>query len=197
MKITLAVPTNRGIMPQTMQSLMALVAHGGYDFHIIVPADGYTISENRNYVAVQALNNKSDYLLMIDDDMTFDEDLLDRLIANQKDICGGAYHPRSETGQVIKYLDKTTAIRLDDPEIKKDPKYQKTFECHATGTGVILIKCDIFLKIERPWFMFEYLPTGQCALGEDWYFCEKAKKFNIKTYADPTVRIGHLGEVIF
>lgn len=193
-KITLAIPSNRGINPKTFQCVMELITHGGYEFNIMVAEHGYTIAENRNYIAVQALKNKSDYLLMIDDDMTFPPDTLDTLISNKKDICGVAYHPRCETGQITKYLDETHVIVLDN---NKDPKYKKTFECHATGTGIILIKCDIFLKIERPWFQFNYHSTGQCKLGEDWYFCEKAKKYNIKTFADPTIKVGHLGEKIY
>ena len=194
MKVTIALPSNRGIQPQTFQCVLELIARGGYDFHLIVPSEGYTIAENRSYIAVQALNNKSEYLLMIDDDMTFPASTLDTLLENKKDICGVAYHPRSETGTITKYLDETHAVNIEESD---DPKYKKTFECHATGTGIILIKCDIFYKIERPWFKFKYHATGQCKLGEDWYFCEKAKKYNIKTFADPTLKIGHLGEKIY
>lgn len=193
MKVTIAIPTNRGINAKTMQSLLELVAHGGYEFNILVASEGYTIAENRNYIAVQALKSKSDYLLMIDDDMTFQPDLLDNLIANDKDICGVAYHPRCETGQIVKFLDETHFVKLEE---STDPKYKTVFECHATGTGIILIKCEIFLRIPRPWFAFEYHETGQCKLGEDWYFCELAKKHGISTWADPRPKVGHLGEVI-
>lgn len=165
-----------------------------YEFHVIVPSEGYTIAENRNYIAVQALNNKSDYLLMVDDDMTFPPETLNKLISNKKEICGVAYHPRSETGKIIKYLDETHAVAIKESD---DPKYKDVFECHATGTGIILIKCSIFYKIKRPWFQFEYHDTGMCKLGEDWYFCEKAKKYNIKTFADPTIKVGHIGEKIY
>lgn len=193
MKVTIASPVYGGFNPETTKCLLELVANGGYDFHIVIAEDGYTIAENRNYIAVQACNNNSDYVLMIDSDMTFESDLLDRLIANQKDICGVAYHPRAETGQIIKYLDETHCVRLADTD---DPKYKQTFECHATGTGIILIKCDVFRKMKRPWFAFEFYDTGQCKKGEDWYFCEKAKEYNIKTFADPTIPVGHIGEVI-
>jgi len=140
-KVTLAVPTNRGVTAQTMQCLLELIAYGGYDFHIIIPEHGYTIAENRNYIAIKALNNKSDYLLTIDDDMTFPFDTLDTLIANKKDIVGVAYHPRYEEGQIIKYLDEVTIIKIEESD---DPKYKDTFECLATGTGIMLIKCKVF-----------------------------------------------------
>lgn len=194
MKITIGMPVYGGIEPQTLQCLMDLVAKSKHNIHVVIAEDGYTIAENRNYITVQALNNKSDYLLMIDADMTFESDLLDRLIANDKDICGVAYHPRAETGQIVKYLDETHIVNI---ETNEDPKYKQVFECHATGTGIILIKCDVFNKVPRPWFMFEYFETGQCSKGEDWYFCEKAKEYNIKTFADPTIKVGHLGEKIY
>ena len=196
-KITLAVITNRGIMPKTLQCLLELVARGGYDFHIVIAEFGYTIAENRNYVGVQALNNNSDYLLFIDDDMTFPPDILDTLLKNDKDICGAAYHPRNKTGEIIKYInagsDEITPIRIEQLD---DPKYKDTFEVHATGAGIILIKCEVFKKVPRPWFMFEYYDTGQCKLGEDWYFCKVAKKAGFEVWTDPKPKVGHLGEII-
>lgn len=173
---------------------MNLIAHGGYNFHCIVPEHGYTIAENRNYSAVQALKNFSDYLLFIDDDMTFPPDLLDTLLADKKEIVGVAYHPRCDTSEKLGFLDETHIITL---ETTTDPKYKETFKCKAVGTGVMLIDCNVFKKIERPWFAFEYLDTGQCKVGEDWYFCLKAKEKGIDTWCNPTIKIGHLGEKIY
>lgn len=193
MKVTLAVPSNRLIKPQTAECLLKLVAHGGYDFHIVVASEGYTIAENRNYIATQAINNVSEYLLMTDDDMVFEPDLLDNLIAVDKPIVGVAYHPRTETGEIIKYLDETHAVRLEQTD---DPKYKVPFKCYATGTGIILIKCEIFHKLPRPWFDFEWLPTGQCKTGEDWYFCILAGKHGFETWTEPRAKVGHLGDII-
>ena len=180
--------------PKMVQCISNLINHGGYDFHIVIAEEGYTIAENRNYLAVQALKNGSDYLLMADDDMIFPPDILDTLMADNKDIVGVAYHPRSEAGQIIKYMDEVTAVAI---EASDDPKYKNTFECHATGTGIILIKCEVFKKVPRPWFMFEYHETGQCKLGEDWYFCREAKKAGYKIFTNPTIKIFHIGEKLY
>lgn len=192
--ITLAVPTNRLIQAKTVESLARLVAHGNYTWHIVIAERGYTVAENRNYCVVKALNNNSDYILFIDDDMTFEPDLLDRLIANDKDIVGVAFHPRTDMQDRLKWLDETHYISL---EKNTDPKYKKTFECHATGTGIILIKCEVFRKVPRPWFMFEYYETGQVKLGEDWFWCRAAKKAGYKIYTDPEIKVGHVGEKQF
>lgn len=201
LKITLACPTNRGINPKTFQCLLELVVHGNYDWHIVVAEFGYTIAENRNYIAVQACNNNSDYLLMIDDDMTFPPDLLDKLLENQKDIVGVAYHSRGSSDKIklvpeimsLAEVDKGKYINL---ETETDPKYKETFECYATGTGIILIKCEVFRKILRPWFEFTYFDNGKCKEGEDWNFCFRAKNSGFKIYTDPKIKIGHLGEVV-
>ena len=204
MLITLAIPTNRGVQPQTLQCLLELVAHGGYDFNIVVASEGYTIAENRTYIAVQALKNKSDYLLFCDDDMTFEPDLLDTLIANNKEIVGTAYHSRGNTDTMPKYLDtginaiaEVAPKEYIDLETNIDPKYKDTFECFSTGTGIMLIKCEVFEKVSRPWFAFEFYDSGQVKLGEDWYFCREAKKVGYKIYTDPKPIVGHLGERIF
>lgn len=203
MKCTIALPTNRGINPLTMESVLKLIARGGYDFHLIVPEHGYTIAEQRNYTAVQACNNKSDYLLMIDDDMVFPPDTLDRLLANKKDICGVAYHSRGGTVKTklvendimsIAETDKGHYINL---ETNTDPKYKDTFECYATGTGIILIKCEVFYKIKRPWFEFTYHENGKCKEGEDWNFCFAAKDAGFKIWTDPKISVGHIGEAVY
>ena len=198
MKITIAIPTNRGLIPATFQCVLDLIARGGYDFHLICPSEGYTVAENRNYIVAQACQNKSDYLLMLDDDMTFPPDTLDKLIKDAKDIVGVAYHSRggSANGEIMAVAEVKEGkyINLDKD---KDEKYKKLFECHAVGTGIILIKCDIFHKIPPPWFMFKYHSSGKCSMGEDWYFCEKAKRNNYKIYTDPTIKVGHIGSKIY
>ena len=193
MKITLAIPTNRGIRPKTAQCLLDLVAHGGYEFHTIVAERGFTIAENRNYVAIQAMNKNSDYLLFIDDDMTFEPDLLDRLLAHEKEIVGVAFHPRCDV-PVNDSMDEVHFIKLRDAT---DEKYKSLFSCKAVGTGILLIKTEVLKKMPPPWFAFEYLPTGQVKVGEDWYFCNTAKAWGYEIWCDPTIKVGHIGEKIY
>jgi len=203
LSVTLACPTNRGLQPKTFQCLLKLAAHGNYEWHIIVAEEGYSIAENRNYIAVQALNNKSDYLLMIDDDMVFPFDLLDKLIENKKDIIGVAYHSRGSKDKIkcvdagIMSIAEISEKKYINLETETDPKYKDTFECYATGTGIMLIKCEILYKIPRPWFEFTFFENGKCKDGEDWNFCFKAKKSGFKIWTDPKIKVGHLGEMIF
>ena len=191
-KVTIAVISNRQIKPKTTQSLLELIARGGYDFHFALAEHGYTIAENRVVCAVQALNNKSDYMLFIDDDMVFPPETLDILIKQDKDIIGPAYRGRTIESKRTAALLEGGFVDLDETT---EDKYKKTFECNAKGTGVLLIKMEIFKKMKRPWFDFIYdKKVGICTLGEDYFFCKKAKELGYKVWCDPTIRIGHLGD---
>lgn len=194
MKITLAIPTNRQIKPKTVQCALELVARGGYDFNIICPTEGYTIAENRAYIVWQAINNKSDYVLFLDDDMVFPADTLDRLIACNKDIVGvNAYSRKLPLSTTITFLERDYVEVNGFPQ--KPPMPTELFECKEVGGGVLLVKMDVFNKIDKPWFAFTQNESGHTTQGEDGWFCERARDKGISIWCDPTLPIGHLGEL--
>lgn len=192
MKVLIALPTNRGFLPQTFECLAEMIEFSKHkELEIAVLEEGYTVAENRNYCAVQACNSGADFLLMIDDDMTFDPNILETLVHNDKDICGVSYKPRANNGVIN--------AKLDGKVIKEDyfDDITDITEVDAIGTGIILIKTDVLKKIPQPWFFFEQYENGCTKLGEDWAFCKKAKQHNYKIHLDPTLKIGHLGEVTY
>ena len=167
-----------------------MVASSNFDFSIIVATEGYTIAENRIYCAVQAIKNECDYLLFIDDDMTFPPDLIDRLLAHKKDVVGVVYHSRN--------LKTNTTVVLEDGQVLHSGNIPKEMmKCQHVGTGIMLIKTDVFGKIEEPWFKFLTYPNGVTLMGEDAYFCKQAREKGIEIWCDPTLEIGHIGDYIY
>jgi len=186
MKITLGIPCNRVLKPDTMQSLLELIAKGGYDFHFVIATQGYTIAENRTVIAVGALRNKSDYLLFIDDDMTFPPDTLDRLIKRDKDIIGIPYYSR--------VLPRKSVVVLEDGTELKGKIPSEGFKCQHVGTGGMLIKTEVFTNIIRPWFQFKTNSDGCTVQGEDAFFCEVARNKGYDIWCDSTLKIYHIGD---
>lgn len=194
MKITLAIPTNRGVNPLTLQSCLDLIAKSKHEFVSLCPSEGYTIAENRNYIAIQALRNGSDYLFFVDDDMIFYPDYVDRMIAHDKDIIGGVYSSRMDNSPLLVYDVKRS---IDEPyDLRKD-KIEELTKVHAKGTALMLIKTTVFKSMPQPWFEFTYFDNGKCKEGEDWNFCKKAIENGFEVWADPTVRTGHIGDKEF
>jgi hypothetical protein len=63
------------------------------------------------------------------------------------------------------------------------------FEVQAAGTGILMIKREVFERTEYPWFKFEFNDDGSFKFGEDLYFFRKAKPLTI---CDPRNRSKHL-----
>jgi len=200
MKVTLAICTNRGIRPRTAQALLELVNHSkNIDFQILVAERGYTIAENRNYCVVQAQKNASQYLLFIDDDMTFRPDTLEKLLAHGKDIIG--------VNSMSRCLPLTSTVGLMDSKGKyKHPDYHpewemkipdELFKAYFVGCGICLIDMRVFGIIKKPWFAFIAGKDGQVIHGEDGSFCDNARKAGIDIWCDPQIEVGHLGEYEF
>ncbi len=178
---------NRQVKPKTVESLLKLISHSEYEFHFAIASEGYTISENRAYVVTQALKNKSDYLLFIDDDMVFEPDTLDKLLACKKDIIGVVYHSR-------KLPLEPTVVLYDGTVLKNDAIPKDLMRCQHVGTGIMLVDMGIFDHIDKPYFDTETHESGFTQMGEDAWFCRQADKKNIEIWCDPTIKVGHLGD---
>jgi hypothetical protein len=194
MKICIGLLSNRGFEQQMVLSLMKMThASKDLDFHFEVATEGYTIAENRNFLAAKACQNKCTHLLMIDDDMTFPEDTLLRLLKHDKDIVGVNYHPRMLCTLYMVGLFGDEKVKTKEEDLPKE-----LFECRGVGFGVVLIKTELFYKLERPWFDWLMYETGMIKEGEDFYFCRKAREAGYSVWCDPTIKpIGHIGRYVF
>lgn len=194
-KITIAVVTNRQIQPKTLLSLLELAHHSKHDLHFVIATEAYTTAQGRIYCVIQAQKNQSDYILYCDDDMLFEKDTLDRLLAHGKEIVGVNAYSRTLPLS-------TTVMMMDEKGKYKDPSKnteyamrvpEELFEVLAVGTGVALIKMEVFEKIDKPWFKFDMHKDGYMLQGEDAWFCSQARKKGYKIYCDGSLVIGHLG----
>lgn len=188
-KIAICMPCNRQVKTKTVESLFNLSIP--FDKILVIATEGYTISENRTYLAVQALNNGCSHLLFIDDDMVFPPDTLERLLNREKDIVGVIYHSRM--------FPPTPVIVLEDGSVKEVKEInEEMVKCQHVGTGVLLIKTEVFKKIHRPWFLADtYLETGMTRIGEDAWFCQQARKAGYEIWCDTTIDIKHIGNFLY
>lgn len=192
--IAIAMVTNRQVKPRTVLSLAKMIEHTKEDTHTIVSTEGYTTAEGRSYCVIQALKHNCSHILFIDDDMTFPEDTIERLLAHGKEIVG--------VNSMSRTLPLTTTVALlkDGEHWPHDhvPPYYKMptelFEVYSIGMGVALIDLSIFDTIEKPWFKFHTHESGKILIGEDAWMCLQARNKGYKIWCDPTLSIGHWGE---
>jgi GT2 family glycosyltransferase len=71
-------------------------------------------------------------------------------------------------------------------------------EVGSIGTGIMLIKRRVFEGMSEPWFDMPW-QTTRGYMGEDVFFCRKARELGFKVYIDHDVshEIGHIGTFEF
>jgi hypothetical protein len=145
----------------------------------------------REMLAGKALEWGADYLFMIDDDMMAPADLFYRLVKHDVDIVAPLAFTRNPPHRPVMF----STVEGFDPvtkrqyyvnnQVKNYPR-NKLVECDAVGFGSVLIKTDVFKKIEKPWFF------GMPQTGEDVTLCVKAKKEGFRVFMDTATKLGHL-----
>jgi hypothetical protein len=204
-KLVIGLPSGGTIRVETAKDMALLLANTGVPliFDIATPQSCY-IHMNRERCVEYALEMGADYLLFIDSDMTFLPDSLAKLLALNVDISSATYNMRKlPKCSVVKLLDEyAMAGDYDVPDtVTERPipleKIPRPFRCGGTGGGFLLIKMDVFKKVTRPWFFFTPQLDGEDAIGEDIYFCNKARITGYEIWIDPSVKVGHIGSIVF
>lgn len=197
MKIAIAVVSNRLIKPKTTLSLMNMLAYTEHEAFPIVATEGYTTAEGRNYCVIQAQKNNCSHILFIDDDMTFPEDTIERLLAHKKELVGVYSYSRTlPLSPTVAFLDENGEY-LPQDHIGFIKKPANLFKCYSVGMGVALIDLALFQTIDKPWFYFDVHESGKIITGEDAWLCQQARKKGIDVWCDPNIPIGHIGDYIY
>lgn len=204
MNILVAVPTFENIYPDTFKAIYDL-DKGEHDitFEFV---RGYDCATARNKIAQLALDCKSDYVLMVDNDVVIPKDAITCLTDDLKDVCLG-YYAHRDTDNI--YRGRTCLCKLYDEHGMKHFNYpleseytaeeiaelknakQYKIEIHGGGMGCAFIKTELFYTLKYPWYDWVNY-RGKGMLSEDLYFCENCRKHGIPIYADTRVNCGHL-----
>lgn len=189
MKICIGIPTNRGFKSQTVLSLANMLIYSELDHFITIPTEGFNTAENRNFTVAKAILNNCSHILFSDDDMVYEPDALGRLLVYDKDIIGTLYNIRRlPPAYVIEYLEN--GIKTDEEaRLQTEP-----FRVKAVGTGFLLVKTDVFRKLESPFFGYKWNDNGSVKMSTDWFFEEKAREAGFEIWVDPTLKISHIGD---
>ena len=201
MRIAILIPARGQMEVATAFDLVAMCAYTikttKHDIDLFT-SSGTLIFDQRNKLVETALENKADYLLFVDADMRFPKDTLKILMAHDKDIIGVNATTRSEP---VKPTAKNFIVN-EDQSVDWLPIYSNARsgieKADGIGCGVMLVKTKVFKEMEEPYFYFEQLGNNKI-LGEDIYFCIKAKDAGFDTWLDHDLSKGikHIGQYVY
>lgn len=168
---------------------------------------GYSknIYESRNKLLLGApnrsevfLGDEYDYILWIDDDITFSIEDLEKLLNAGKEVIGGLYlMVDGKQYAAVKFWDENFFQEnghfdfLTEEDIKGRTH---PIRVEYTGFGFLLIKNGVFEKLSYPWFEPTMLNIGNSYdfSMEDVTFCLKCKNvLKMPVFVHPKVIVGH------
>ena len=137
-----------------------------------------------------------DYILWLDSDMTFEEDLLERMLADMEEfncqaltgLCFGRRPPFKPCIYSKLEVNQEGNFILPIAENWFDYPRDQVFEVEACGFACLLMKMDILEAMGI--YGVPFYPVG--GMGEDLTFCWRARKLDIRFHCDSRLKIGHI-----
>lgn len=194
-RVMIAVPTQDTWKATFGQCLMACLTYtqrhidGEVSF---VQEKGTILNDMRTHLAEHAVRSDATHIMCFDNDMTFPPDTIMRLLAHGKAIAAANYPQRRRpVTTTAKTDDNMSVFYTDHMSTGLEP-------ARSCGMGVMLIETSVFKRMSRPWFNGG--DVGERLIGEDNYFCYKARQeLDEPVWIDQDLSklIGHIGEHIY
>lgn len=188
MKLLIGIPSHDYMHAEFVKCLTALTMRLSRDhinFDVFIN-NGTLVYMARDRIACKAINEGYSHVLWLDADMIFNDSLFDDLMDNRKDfVTGIAAARRKPYGLcVFRRLDDINHIERFE-QLPTEP-----FRVAGCGFACVLISTDILKSVQvshRTCFLPEH------DWGEDLTFCRRATAKGYEIWADPVVRLGHIG----
>jgi hypothetical protein len=194
------VPVGGHVEPECEAGLRRLEAAG----YPVRRVQGYAaIDQARSQIASDALADGFDELLWIDSDVVFDVDDVRRLREHDVPIVCGIYPKKNSRALSCHLLPDTRTVRFGT--------HGGLLEIRYAATGFLLTRREVYDGIARheqlpvcnqrfstpvvPYFLPLLVPDGDGTwyLGEDFAFCERARRSGFTILADTRIKLGHVG----
>jgi GT2 family glycosyltransferase len=192
-KIAIALTSPHHIPAKFLNYFMLIMACTQAHGHQVVLAidNHYMTSVSRNKCVDIAKKTNSDYIFFLDVDVFAPEDIIIRLLQRDRDIVSGPYHKQNPPyePQAYKRFPNNHHLSIGITE-------EKIVEVDAIGAGCMLVKMDVFRKLNEPYFSFWSDETKK-HMGEDFTFCKKAKDAGFSIWYDNTISdVVHFGAAV-
>lgn len=153
---------------------------------------GHDIAANANLLVHEMYERDADWLWILGDDHSFSPTILTRLLAHDVDIIVPLCLMRNAPYRPVIYSGVEDGVRI---RVNLDDHPQGgLIAVHSAGSGGMLVKREVFDAIEDPWF--ESGVDSSVQLGEDLYFCDKARDIGAVVMCDLDIPFGHCSTTV-
>lgn len=195
-KILIAIPCMDQVPAPFAQSL-AMIRKPDNDEVACAFQMGSLIYTSRNNLALQAMKLETDYVLWLDSDMVFYQDILvdmkNEMEEKGLDFLSGLYFRRTPPFSPVLFdqLDIDEDYNCTWTDFQDLPK--ELFKVGGCGFGAVLIKTDVLFAVQCKYETM-FTPVGN--MGEDLSFCWRARQCGYDIWCDPDIELGHVGYTV-
>ena len=195
MKVAICTPLHgdpKAGFVNSLADLLLTATRAGLDLRFCRCSSSNVVRARTELVRI-ALDWEADHILWLDSDQTFPPFALKRLLSIGQPIVGCNISTRSDPPRPTAQ-DKAERPLYTNADLAERGIVQ---EVGFLGFGVILTASEVFRTIPQPWFLMP--DAGGRILGEDYYFCQRARAAGYRIYADHalSMQVGHIGEWVF
>lgn len=202
-RLVVLVPSYRDrVEPACEDALRALEEEG---VEVRVVGGHAAIDRARSLMATEALADGFDALMWIDDDILFrPEDVL-RLHGGSEPFVAGLYPKKGKREIAAHVLPGTRTLRFGEGGGPIEVRY--------VGAGFLYTRREVYEAVRPtlpicdagfgeplvPYFMPQIVESdrGHWYLGEDYSFCERARRAGFRVLADTSIRLYHVGRYAY
>ena len=195
MKTLIAIPCMDTMESEFVDCLLNLRPVGEIEIRLL---RGSLVYDARNQITQYALKQDFDYVLWLDSDMTFDPDLLEKLMADiegRDDIdavtglCFGRRPPFKPCIFSCLAIKQDGNMVMPIAENWFDYPRDSLFEVEGCGFACLLMKIGM-LQTTAIYGQVPFYPIG--GMGEDLTYCRRAKDLGLRFWCDSRLKIGHI-----
>jgi len=191
-KLAILVPTRDMVHTHFAYSLTQLVkttSEVGIDTYLYFDSSTILLNQREKLID-EAIKMEADYVLWLDSDMMFPSNVVLKLLAHNKDIVACNYMKRSLPMKTVAYTD----LNDWDSWVPMEPQ-EELVKVKGIGMGCILMKTEVFRKLEKPYFEFRFKEDTKDWFGEDFILQDKIQKVGYEIFVDTmlSMEIKHVG----
>ena len=192
MKTLIAIPCGDQLEANFVECLLNLRPVGETEIKLL---KGTLVYDARNQLTQYALEKGGcDFVLWLDSDMTFEPDLLERLMEDidgkqaVTGLCFGRRPPFKPCIYKSIRVEKEGLGVMPHADNWYDYPRDQLFEVEGFGFACVLMRMDRLDAMSV--YGIPFFPVA--GLGEDLSFCWRARQLDIRLWCDSRLKIGHI-----
>ena len=197
-KVSIAVPTSGTVPASFAYSLAGLIGFTAANAVPSMPAAAVEMQlnmvessnwiTNREQLARHAIDGGYTHMLFLDDDMSFQPQILAILLGRRQPIVVTNYLIKTDAPEFV-------AVGLDGERIPTTEHSTGTQPIAYSGFGASLFEIDVFKRTPQPWFLPDFDQESNSYTTEDNPFFRRAREagFKVMLDHDASKLLGHVG----